>query len=83
MIWLITWVIYGLMVGALARWLHPGKESITYFQTLLVGIVGSYVGGFLSYLLLDIGTPFSPSGIGFSLLGAIIVLIIYMRSKNK
>lgn len=79
---IITLVIVGLIAGALARLLVPGKDSMGIGATILIGIVGSFVGGFLGYLIFhkdgDDGF-FQPSGLIGSVIGAIIVLLAYRK----
>jgi uncharacterized membrane protein YeaQ/YmgE (transglycosylase-associated protein family) len=52
---ILTWVIWGLFVGAVARLLLPGRQSIGIPLTILLGVIGSLLGGFLATELLDIG----------------------------
>lgn len=72
----------GLIAGFLARLFVPGKVSLSFGQTLLVGIIGSYVGGLLGYVLfnedLDEGA-LQASGIFGSVVGAVIVLLVYRK----
>jgi len=79
---IITLLIVGLIAGGLARLLVPGRDAIGIGGTVLVGLVGSFVGGFLGYALFgkdsDEGA-FQPSGLIGSVLGAVIVLLIYRR----
>jgi uncharacterized membrane protein YeaQ/YmgE (transglycosylase-associated protein family) len=72
-------IIVGLIAGALARLLVPGKDPMGIGGTILLGIVGSFVGGFLGSLLFggDETTTLHPAGIIGSVIGAIIVLLIY------
>jgi uncharacterized membrane protein YeaQ/YmgE (transglycosylase-associated protein family) len=77
---IIGLIIIGLIAGFIARALVPGDDSMSIVQTIVLGIIGSFVGGFLADLLFrgdneDAG--FSPAGIIGSILGAIIVLLIY------
>src|SRR6056297_3505049 len=48
---LLTWLLFGLVIGALARLLMPGRQPIGFLGTVLLGIVGSFIGGFFGYLL--------------------------------
>ncbi len=48
---LISWLVMGLIVGALAKWIMPGKDSSSVVGTVVVGIVGSMLGGWLGSLL--------------------------------
>jgi uncharacterized membrane protein YeaQ/YmgE (transglycosylase-associated protein family) len=73
-------VIVGLVAGFLARALVPGRQSMTVLQTLILGVIGSFVGGFLSRLLFHHGNGFvQPSSWIGSLIGAIIVLVVYLQ----
>jgi uncharacterized membrane protein YeaQ/YmgE (transglycosylase-associated protein family) len=79
---ILTILIVGLIAGALARLLVPGKQHMSIFMTIVLGIVGSFVGGFLGYLLFhdDAASGFlQPAGLLGSLIGAIIVLLIWTR----
>jgi uncharacterized membrane protein YeaQ/YmgE (transglycosylase-associated protein family) len=77
---LVSMVILGLLAGALARWIIPGDDPMSIAMTAALGIVGSFVGGFLGWLIfgtdLDEGA-LQPSGIIGSVIGAVIVLLIY------
>lgn len=76
---IIILIIIGLIAGAVARLLVPGRDPIGIFGTILLGIVGSFVGGFLQNLIqyhnLSIHS-FHPVGIIGSIIGAIVVLIL-------
>ena len=51
---IISWIIWGLFVGAIARLLLPGRQAIGFLWTIALGIAGSVVGGFLATEVLDI-----------------------------
>jgi len=79
---IISLIIVGLIAGAVARLLVPGKQDISIPMTMLIGIIGSFVGGFLGYLIFHHDSEdgfFQPSGIIGSIIGAIIVLLIWLR----
>ena len=83
---IISIIVIGLIAGALARLIVPGRQSMSIGMTLLLGIVGSFVGGFLGKLLFgaDAGDGFlQPAGIIGSIIGAIIVLLIYIAATNR
>ncbi|WP_426594569.1 GlsB/YeaQ/YmgE family stress response membrane protein [Cellulomonas sp. McL0617] len=83
---IISIVVIGLIAGALARLIVPGKQDMSILMTIVLGIVGSFVGGFLGYLLFhkDGADGFlQPAGIIGSLIGAIIVLLIWMRVGGR
>ncbi len=75
-------LVVGLLAGFLARLLVPGKDPLSIGQTLLIGIIGSFVGGLLGYLIfnedLDEGA-LQASGIFGSVVGAVIVLLVYRK----
>ncbi len=79
---IISLLIIGLIAGAVARLVVPGRQNISIPMTILLGIIGSFVGGFIGYLLFgkDAGSGFfQPAGIIGSIIGAIIVLLIWTR----
>jgi uncharacterized membrane protein YeaQ/YmgE (transglycosylase-associated protein family) len=51
---ILSWIFWGLFVGAIARLLLPGRQSIGIIWTILLGVAGSVVGGFLATEVLDI-----------------------------
>lgn len=82
MLWTILGLlIVGLIAGFIARAVIPGKQSMSILMTIVLGIVGSFVGGFLGFLVFNsdpMGGFLQPSGIIGSIIGAIIVLGIYV-----
>ena len=75
---IISLIVIGLIAGALARLIVPGKQDMSILATILLGIVGSFVGGFIGYLIFHHGNGFlQPAGIIGSIIGAIIVLLIW------
>ena len=83
---IISLIIVGLIAGALARLLVPGRDSIGVPGTILLGVVGSFVGGFLGYVLFhndgDDGF-FQASGVIGSVIGAVITLLVYRRNAER
>ena len=79
---IVSLLVIGLIAGALARLLVPGRQHMSIPATVLLGLVGSFVGGFIGYLIFhkDSANGFlQPSGIIGSVVGAIIVLLIWER----
>jgi uncharacterized membrane protein YeaQ/YmgE (transglycosylase-associated protein family) len=75
---MIGWAIFGLIVGAIGRLLVPGNQPMGLFKTMLFGIVGSFIGGFLAYLILG-GSPLQASGWIGSVLGATAAVALATR----
>jgi uncharacterized membrane protein YeaQ/YmgE (transglycosylase-associated protein family) len=83
---IISLVIIGLVAGSLARLAVPGKQDLTIRGTIVLGVVGSFVGGFLGYLLFHRHANsglIQPSGIIGSVLGSVIVLLLWLRFGDK
>ena len=83
---IVSLVIIGLIAGALARLLVPGRDPIGILGTILLGIVGSFVGGFLGYALFHKDSQdgfLQPSGIIGSVIGAVIALLIYRAVSGR
>jgi uncharacterized membrane protein YeaQ/YmgE (transglycosylase-associated protein family) len=83
---IISLIIVGLIAGALARLLVPGKQDLSIPMTILLGIIGSFVGGFLGYLIFHKDSQdgfFQPSGIIGSVIGSVIVLLIWLRVGGR
>lgn len=78
MVWTILgWIVFGLIAGFIARAVVPGKDDIGLLMTIVLGVVGSIAGG-LIFGLLTVGIRgFQPTGWIGSIIGAIVVLIIY------
>lgn len=70
----IGWIIFGAIVGAIAKFLMPGKDPGGWIVTILLGIAGSFVGGFLASA---IGHGEQTAGWIGSIIGAMILLFIY------
>jgi uncharacterized membrane protein YeaQ/YmgE (transglycosylase-associated protein family) len=73
---ILGWIIFGLIVGALAKLLMPGKDPGGYLVTTLLGIAGAVVGGFLGRAMGLYG-PEDPAGFVMALIGAVVLLALY------
>ena len=72
---IVTWLVWGLFVGALARLLLPGSHRIGIAMTVILGVVGSLLGGLVGSMISgDEITRLHPAGIIGSVIGAILVL---------
>ncbi|HSU35267.1 MAG TPA: GlsB/YeaQ/YmgE family stress response membrane protein [Propionibacteriaceae bacterium] len=80
---IIGLIVIGLLAGFIARAVVPGRQSMSILQTILLGIVGSFVGGFLGRLLFGSGDGYvQPSSWIGSAIGAVIVLLVYLLIKR-
>jgi uncharacterized membrane protein YeaQ/YmgE (transglycosylase-associated protein family) len=73
---ILGWIIFGLIVGAIAKLVMPGKDPGGIIVTMLLGIVGAVFGGFVGRSLGWYG-PEDTAGIFVSILGAVVVLLVY------
>ena len=83
---IITMIVIGIIAGYLARLLVPGRDPMGFVQTVVLGIVGSFVGGFLGYVLFgkDVAEGgLQPSGIVGSIIGAVIAQLIYNAATHR
>ncbi|BDI22487.1 GlsB/YeaQ/YmgE family stress response membrane protein [Herbiconiux sp. L3-i23] len=83
---IISIIVIGLIAGALARLIVPGRQSMSILMTIVLGVIGSFVGGFLGFLIFGADSQdgfFQPAGIIGSVIGAIIVLLIYISVKGR
>ncbi|MEM7099659.1 MAG: GlsB/YeaQ/YmgE family stress response membrane protein [Pseudomonadota bacterium] len=80
---IISWVVLGLVVGVLAKFIMPGKDPGGIFVTILIGIAGAFVGGFVgSFLGLGDVTGFNLVSVGLATVGAVILLAVYRMLKS-
>ncbi|MBV1932494.1 MAG: GlsB/YeaQ/YmgE family stress response membrane protein [Porticoccaceae bacterium] len=80
---ILSWLILGLIAGALAKWIMPGDDPGGIWVTILIGIVGAFIGGFIGSLIglgtvggLSIGSILTAVG------GAVLLLFVYRQIKN-
>jgi uncharacterized membrane protein YeaQ/YmgE (transglycosylase-associated protein family) len=79
---IIGWIIFGLIVGAVAKLLMPGRDPGGIIVTMLLGIAGAVAGGYLGRVLGWYG-PNDGAGFLMSLVGAIILLAIYRMAIGR
>jgi uncharacterized membrane protein YeaQ/YmgE (transglycosylase-associated protein family) len=83
---IIVLIVVGAIAGFLARLIVPGRDPMGIMATIALGIVGSFIGGFLGYVLFhrDLSQgALQPSGIIGSVIGAIIALLIYRAATRR
>jgi uncharacterized membrane protein YeaQ/YmgE (transglycosylase-associated protein family) len=80
---ILSWIVLGLIAGALAKWLMPGRDGGGWIVTMVLGIVGALVGGYLGSML-GLGGPADGVNLGSiatATAGAFLVLFVYKRLK--
>jgi uncharacterized membrane protein YeaQ/YmgE (transglycosylase-associated protein family) len=80
---IIVFLIVGLIAGFIARALVPGPDPMGWLGTMILGIVGSFVGGTLAALVFGGTLDLSASGLVGSIIGAIIVLVIWRAMGGR
>jgi len=75
---ILSWIVMGLIVGVLAKFIMPGRDPGGMILTILIGIGGAFIGGFIgSYLGLGTITGFNTSSLLLAIGGAVLLLILY------
>lgn len=82
MLTIIGWIVFGLIVGLIARLLMPGEDRAGIFVTALLGIAGALIAGFLGRALGWYG-PEEAAGWLMSILGAVVILFVYRQVRRR
>lgn len=80
---IIGWIVFGLIVGFIARALVPGKDNIGVLMTILLGVAGSVVGGLVFSAFSGRFTLSNPVGWIGSIIFAIILLVVYNKVTGR
>jgi uncharacterized membrane protein YeaQ/YmgE (transglycosylase-associated protein family) len=79
---ILGWIVFGLIVGAVAKLVMPGRDGGGILVTMLLGIVGAIVGGFIGRALNMYG-PNDAAGFFMATLGAVVVLFLYRMVAGR
>lgn len=79
---ILVWIVFGLIVGALAKLVMPGRDPGGIIVTMLLGIAGAVLGGFLGRALGLYGEG-EPAGFLMAFLGAIVLLLLYRMMVGR
>ena len=79
----IGWLIVGVIAGFIARALVPGRDNMGFLGTMLLGLVGSVLGGLVAGALIEGDQDFEPASLIGSIIGAIVVLLVYRAVANR
>jgi uncharacterized membrane protein YeaQ/YmgE (transglycosylase-associated protein family) len=77
---ILGWIVFGLIVGVIAKLLMPGKDPGGFFVTILIGIAGAVLAGFIGRMAGLYG-PDDAAGFIMSTLGAIVLLFVYRKMR--
>lgn len=81
---IIVWIILGLVVGVIAKLIMPGKDPGGFIITIILGIAGAFIGGFIATRLgLGTVTGFDIRSLLIAVGGAVLLLIVYRMIKKK
>lgn len=83
MLYLICWLIYGLIVGTISKFLHPGEDPVGWGPTIGIGVAGSFIGGFVSWVIGAGVSPFNPSGLLMGIVGGVIFCYLYRAYRIR
>jgi uncharacterized membrane protein YeaQ/YmgE (transglycosylase-associated protein family) len=75
----IVWIVFGLVAGALAKLIMPGKDPGGCLVTSMIGLLGALIGGFIGTRIFAFGrvTGFNVRSLGIAILGSVILLLAY------
>jgi uncharacterized membrane protein YeaQ/YmgE (transglycosylase-associated protein family) len=80
---ILSWILLGLIVGALAKWIMPGDDPGGIIVTILLGIAGAFVGGFIATLIgLGSVSGFNLGSLVIAIGGSLLLLWIYRRMRT-
>jgi uncharacterized membrane protein YeaQ/YmgE (transglycosylase-associated protein family) len=72
----LIWIVFGLVVGVVAKFVMPGRDPGGMIVTIVLGIVGALLGGWIGRAL-GVYQPGQPAGFIMAVIGAIVVLVVY------
>lgn len=80
---ILSWIVFGLIAGAVAKFLHPGNDPGGFLVTIIIGVLGAVVGGFIASSL-GLGTVdgFNLGSLGIAILGAVLLLFLYRKLRG-
>ena len=80
---ILSWIVFGLIAGVIAKWLMPGRDGGGFIMTILLGVAGAFVGGWIGTQL-GFGnvTGFNLNSFFTAIIGALVLLFMYRLLKK-
>ncbi|MEH6358250.1 MAG: GlsB/YeaQ/YmgE family stress response membrane protein [Pseudomonadales bacterium] len=80
---ILSWIVFGLIAGILAKWIMPGKDGGGFIMTTIIGVAGAFLGGFIgSFLGLGSVGSFSVGSFITAICGALVLLFVFRKIKG-
>ena len=80
---ILSWIIFGLIAGILAKWIMPGQDGGGFIMTVIIGVVGALVGGYIS-VFFGMGKVdgFNFGSFVVAVVGSLVVLFVYRKLRS-
>ncbi|MBS0261030.1 MAG: GlsB/YeaQ/YmgE family stress response membrane protein [Planctomycetes bacterium] len=81
---ILSWIIFGLIAGALARWVMPGSGPHGIIITIIIGVVGAFIGGYIgTHLGMGSANTFDFRSLFLAVVGGVVLLAIHRLVTNR
>ncbi|MGP2426319.1 GlsB/YeaQ/YmgE family stress response membrane protein [Yersinia sp. 2538 StPb PI] len=80
---ILSWIVFGLIAGVLAKWIMPGEDGGGFIMTVILGVVGALVGGYIS-VFFGMGKVdgFNFGSFVVAVIGSLVVLFVYRKLRS-
>ncbi|CAL12918.1 putative membrane protein [Yersinia enterocolitica (type O:5) str. YE53/03] len=80
---ILSWIIFGLIAGILAKWIMPGEDGGGFIMTIILGVVGALVGGYIStFFGMGKVDGFNFGSFVVAVIGSLVVLFVYRKLRS-
>lgn len=80
---ILSWIIFGLIAGVLAKWIMPGEDGGGFIMTIILGVVGALVGGYIStFFGMGKVDGFNFGSFVVAVIGSLVVLFVYRKLRS-
>lgn len=80
---ILSWIIFGLIAGILAKWIMPGEDGGGFIMTIILGMVGALVGGYIStFFGMGKVDGFNFGSFVVAVIGSLVVLFVYRKLRS-